>query len=59
MQEQTKDYLAYRRDFKNRFGAKGHMSFEDYRHACDLEDEADARNWQQHTKAMSHSSRYV
>lgn len=59
MNEQTKDYLAYRRDFKKRFGTKGHMTFEDYQHACDLEDEADARNWQQHIKAMSHSSRYV
>jgi len=59
MQDNTKDYLAYRRDFRARFGNTGHLSFEDYQHACDLEDEADSLNYQQHIKAMSHSSRYI
>lgn len=59
LQQETKEYLAYRRDFRKRFGNKGHLSFEEFQHACDLEDEADAKEWQQHIKAMSHSSRYI
>ncbi len=60
MTEDHKDYLAYRRSHRKRFGSSNnYMTFEEWNAAAEKEAEQDNLDYNAHIRAMTCSSRYL